>query len=441
MTLPTRWLRWLALGAVSTLFLVACSSGGTSTQATSTTATTAAAEQITIDVMGAFRGAEADDFQKVIAVFEKQNPNITVNYEGSAQFETDIQVRVKAGNPPDIAAFPQPGAVAQFAQSGDLVALPSSVVTSIKSNYQPGWLDLGSVGGTPYGVFHRVNVKGFVWYNKPAFEAAGYAVPKTWDDFQSLLNKMKSSGTSPFCIGNESGDATGWPGTDWVETYMLRMYPSSDYTNWYTGKLKFDSSQVNTAWSDVGKIWLDPDMAYGGTKTIATTGFKESAAMLFDPTPKCWLVMQGSFVTGFFPDSVQKNLDSELGVFAWPKMADVPFALEVGGDQFVIFKGHDSGPVTKFMQFLTTPASAEPWAALGNALFPHKGQNLDIYPNKVIRTLAQDLTTAESVEFDASDQMPPAVNQAFWKGVTDWLTGTSLSTVESNIDAAWSSSS
>jgi alpha-glucoside transport system substrate-binding protein len=457
---------WLLLPAVLALVIASCG-GGTSSSTTTTVAggqttttsggtttttsgamttttsamTTTTSGPMTLDVMGAFRGTEADEFQKVIDLFQQQNPDITVNYEGSAQFETDIQVRVKAGNPPDLAFFPQPGAVAQFANSGDIIPLPDSVVSSIKSNYQPGWLDLGSVNGTPYGAFYRVNAKGFVWYNKPAFEAAGYQVPTDMASFQSLLDQMKTSGTAPFCIGISSGDSTGWPGTDWVETYMLRSYPPSDYVDWYTGKLPFTSTQVDTAWNDVGKIWLDPSMVYGGTQTIASTDYKASAAMLFDATPKCWFVMQGSFVTGFFPDAIQKDLDTNVGVFPWPNMmsGSTSSTLEVGGDELVMFKGHDSPAATKFMEFLTTPQAAAPWAKQGDALFPQKGQDLSVYPNQVVKTLATTLTNAQSVEFDASDQMPPAVNQAFWKGVTDWVTGTPLSQVEQTIDSQWNS--
>lgn len=431
--------RWLVALAVLALVAAACSSGGTTTT-TASSGTTVAGATTTLDIMGAFRGAEADEFQAVLDLFQQQNPNIIVDYTGSSQFETDIQVRVKAGNPPDLAFFPQPGAVAQFARSGDVVPLPDSVVSSIKTNYQPAWVTLGEVDGTPYGMFYRVNAKGFVFYNKPAFDAAGYSVPTTWAEMQTLLDSMKTSGTAPFCIGISSGDATGWPGTDWLETYMLRSYPASDYVDWYTGKLLFNSDQVNTSWQDVGKIWLDPDMVYGGTQTIASTTYNASAAMLFDSPPKCWFVMQGSFATGFFPDSVQSDLDTNLGVFAWPMMADgLPATLEVGGDELVVFKGHESDAATTFMQFLTTPAATEPWAKVGDALFPQTQQNFDVYPNNVVRTIAQSLAQAESVQFDASDQMPPAVNQAFWKGVTDWVTGASLDSVESDIDAQWSS--
>jgi alpha-glucoside transport system substrate-binding protein len=39
---------------------------------------------------------------------------ITIQYEGSKEFEASIAIRVDGGNPPDIADFPQPGLLENF---------------------------------------------------------------------------------------------------------------------------------------------------------------------------------------------------------------------------------------------------------------------------------------------------------------------------------------
>ena len=57
---------------------------------------------------------------------------------------------------------------------------------------------------------------------KAAFDAAGYQVPETWDELLALSDQIVADGGVPWCIGIESGGATGWPATDWVEDVMLR---------------------------------------------------------------------------------------------------------------------------------------------------------------------------------------------------------------------------
>ena len=414
-------------GAATTAPATAAPAGATTAPAGATTApsgSSGAGDTGKVSVLGAFSGAEADKFEEVVKVFEAANPGIDVVYTGVSDFDTQIVVKVQANDTPDIAAFPQPGGAARLAKDGQIVPLWPEAIAKVDANYAPFWKDLATFDGTPYGVFHRVNAKGWIWYNKPAFEKAGFTAPKTWEELTALTEQMKSSGIAPWCEGIESDAATGWKGTDWVENIMLRTQPTSKYDDWIAGKLKFSSPEVKNAFEILGKIWTDPAAVYGGQATIALTKFSDAATFLFGDKPNCWLHMQGSFVTGFFPEAVQKDLDNQVGVFIMPPIDPaVTPALEVGGDVFVTMKGKDRPEVKKFMEFLATADSATPWAKLGGGLFPHKGQDVNAYPTSIERTMVQTILDAKAARFDASDAMPAATNAAFWKGITDWVTG------------------
>lgn len=393
----------------------------------------------TVNILGAFGGGEAKTFQAVIDAFEAKNPGIKVNYSTSPDFNTILNVRVQSGDYPDIAALPQPGVVRDYAQQGVLAPVSAATLNLIQKNYSSAWAQLGKGSdGKVYGVFHRVNVKGLVFYNKPAFEAAGYKVPKTWVELNALTKEMEASKAAPWCVGMESGGATGWVATDWLENIMLRTQPTAVYDQWITGKVNFDSEQVRNAFKIVDGIWNNPKAVYGGRQAIAATSFLDSAKGLFSNPTQCWLHMQGSFATAFMQDAIQKNLDANVGVFVLPMInTKLPQTLEVGGDQFVMFKGKNRPEVQKFMSFLATGASADPWIKQGGGLFPHKDQNVDLYPTKLEGNFAKIILSAKAARFDASDAMPSAVNQAFWKGTTDWVTGTALDQVLKDIDAAY----
>jgi alpha-glucoside transport system substrate-binding protein len=393
----------------------------------------------TVNILGAFGGEEAKKFQSVIEAFQAKNPDIKVNYSTSPDFNTVLNVRVQSGDYPDIAALPQPGVMKDYAAQGALAPISASNLALVQKNYAPAWAELGKGNDNKvYGVFHRVNVKGLVFYNKPAFEAAGYKVPKTWVELNALTKTMESTKAAPWCVGMESGGATGWVATDWLENIMLRTQPTSVYDNWITGKVNFDSPEVRNAFKIMDGIWGNPKAIYGGRNAIAATSFLDSAKGLFTATPQCWLHMQGSFATDFFQDTIKKNLDANVGVFVLPMInTKLPQTLEVGGDQFVMFKGKNRPEVQKFMSFLATGASADAWSKLGGGLFPHKDQNVSLYPTKLESEFAKIILGAKAARFDASDAMPSSVNQAFWKGTTDWVTGTGLDQVLKDIDAAY----
>ena len=393
----------------------------------------------TVNILGAFGGGEAKVFQAVIDAFEAKNPGIKVNYSTSPDFNTVLNVRVQSGDYPDIAALPQPGVMKDYAKQGALAPVSAQTLSLIQKNYAGAWAQLGKGDDNKvYGVFHRVNVKGLVFYNKSAFEAAGYKTPKTWNELLALTKEMEASKAAPWCVGMESGGATGWVATDWLENIMLRTQPTSVYDNWITGKVNFDSEPVRNAFKIVESIWGNPKQVYGGRAAIAATSFLDSAKGLFTNPQQCWLHMQGSFATAFLQEAIQKNLDANVGVFVLPMInTKLPQTLEVGGDQFVMFKGKNRPEVQKFMSFLATGASADPWVKQGGGLFPHKDQNTDLYPTKLESNFAKIILSAKAARFDASDAMPSAVNQAFWKGTTDWVTGTSLDQVLKDIDAAY----
>lgn len=390
----------------------------------------------TVRVFGAFVDEEARRFEEAIKPFEERT-GIDVIYEGSSEFETLISVRVEGGNPPDIAGLPQPGLMNNFASQGKLIPMWPSLEKAVDTNYAPVWKSLGSFEGTPYGVFHRVNAKSFVWYPKKAWDKAGYKVPTTWKELEALQNKMVADGVTPWAVGIESGGATGWPGTDWIEDIMLRTAGPEVYDKWVANEIPFNDPAVKNAFNILGKIWLNPKLVYGGTNTILTTSFGDAQLPLFSNPPKAMMHRQGNFITGFFPDSVQANLEEEVGVFPLPSI-NPEFGIPVlgGGDQFVAFK--DTPEVRAFMEFLATWESGELWAKSGGALFPYLNQDLNAYPNAIERSLAEALVNAKVFRFDASDLMPGQVGAGtFWTGVVDWLTGKSLDSVLNDIQRSW----
>jgi alpha-glucoside transport system substrate-binding protein len=390
----------------------------------------------TVSVYGAFVEQEETRFEVAMEAFTART-GVVVDYRGDKQFEAQIVVQVEAGDPPDSAPIPQPGLMQNFAQRGKIYVLPDSVVDAIDGNYTSAWKDLGSYNGDVYGVFHRVNAKSFVWYNKPAFEAAGYMTPTTWDELIALMDEIVSDGGVPWSIGIESGAATGWAATDWMEDIMLRTAGPEVYDDWVSHAIPFNDPAVKTAAEAMAGIWLTDKYVLGGTQSIATTNFGDAVQPLFTDPPQAWLHRQGNFITGFMQESVQADLENMVGVFALPEI-NPTWGTPVlgGGDQFVMF--NDNPSVHDFLEYLTTWESASTWAAAGGALFPHQDQDFNDYGSTLEREMAKILVNAEVFRFDASDLMPGEVGAgSFWTGMADLVTGVPLDTVLDEIETSW----
>lgn len=428
----------LWVGLWSAIFVVAACSGGGASPAPSADGGGGDLAGKTITVSGAFVDAEAERFAEAVKPFEDAT-GATVAYSGDKSFEQQLNVQVQAGNPPDVALLPQPGGMKNYASQGKLFPLPDDIVASIDANYGPGWKEVGTADdGKVYGVFHRVNLKGLVFYPKAVWDAKGYAAPATWDEMKTLMDKMVADGTAPWCIGIESGAGTGWPFTDWVEEVMLRTVGAEGYDAWVAGDTSFTDPSVKNAFQIVTDIWTNPDYVFGGASYIVQTNFGEAPKAAFDDPPKCLLTNQGNFITTFFPDEVQADLDNQVGVFTLPAVDPaIGTPAEVGGDQAVAFA--DRPEIWAFLKFLTTPESGVAWQQAGGALFPYKTQDVSLYSSELDKAFAQSIVDAAFVRFDGGDAMPAEVGQGtFWTEPIKLLTGSQdLDTTLANISASW----
>ncbi|MFW5748168.1 MAG: ABC transporter substrate-binding protein [Chloroflexota bacterium] len=380
-------------------------------------------EGTTVTIFGAFVDADAERFEQAIMPFEEVT-GIDVVYEGSGDFETLINARVGGGDPPDIAAFPQPGLFADLADA--IVPVTGGAAELMNTEFDPGWVEVSTVDGELKAVVYRANVKSLVWYNPAQFEAFGYEIPESWDGLLELSDLMVDDGYTPWCIGIESSGATGWVITDWVEDILLRTAPPETYDAWVANEIPFNDPAIVNALETAGEIVLDDEYVFGGAEAVLTTPFGDSPAGLFPAEgedPDCFLHRQASFIPAFFPDGVEIAPDGDVWAFYLPPI-DEEYGSPVlsAGDLFSAFS--DRAEVMATLEYLAVPLSQEIWAAQGGFVAPNVNANLEVYPTELDRFYAELLVEADTVRFDASDLMPGAIGTgAFWSAMVEWVAG------------------
>ena len=395
------------------------------------------AEDAVVNIFGAFVDTDAERFEASMVPFEEEN-DIDIEYEGSGDFESLIAVRAEGGDPPDIAAFPQPGLMTDMTQRGFVIDLSQWFDEEfLQEQYAQTWIDYGTVGDTLAGIWYRASVKSLVWYPVPEFEEAGYEIPETWDEMVALSEQIVADGGVPWAIGIESSNATGWVGTDWIEDIMLRTQPPEVYDEWVAGELDFDSPEVANAFEIMGTIWKNEDFVLGGANSILTTPFGDAVHPLLDNPPTAWLHRQASFITGFWPEDMDVVVGEDIDYFYLPPI-DEEYGRPVLGAGDVMSAMVDSDNVRTVMEWLASPESKRGWVEAGGFVSPNKTTPLDWYPTDADRGYAEILTNATTFRFDASDLMPGQVGTgSFWEGIVDWVQGTPTEDVLSRIDDTW----
>jgi alpha-glucoside transport system substrate-binding protein len=367
---------------------------------------------------------EADLFQESFAEFEECT-GITINWNGSQEFEAQLPVRVEGGTAPDLAIFPQPGLLKKMVETGKMVAASDALAASVDANYTPDWKNYGTVDGTFYAAPLGANVKSFVWYSPKTFADNGWEIPTTWAELLTLSDTIAESDVQPWCVGFGSGDATGWVGTDWMEDLMLRFQDAETYDKWVSNEMKFDDPKVAEVLAEAGKILKNPDYV-GDVASIATTTFQDGGAGIVDGS--CAMHRQASFIGGILQGDyaativTPEDTDVEGGIttFYFPGVsADNKPAL--GGGEFVgAFS--DRPEVQAVQLYLTTAEWNNKKAALGTWFSAHLGLDTANVADPVNAVAVEILQNATTFRFDASDLMPAAVGAgSFWKEMTAWV--------------------
>jgi alpha-glucoside transport system substrate-binding protein len=371
---------------------------------------------------------------------------VTIKYEGSKEFEAQLPVRVKGGNAPDIAYIPQPGLLATMVATGAVKEAPPEVAANVDKN-MPDWKNYGTVDGKFYAAPLGANVKSFVWYSPKAFADKGYQVPKTWAELLALSDKIVADNpggdVKPWCAGIESGDATGWPATDWVEDVMLRTAGAETYDKWVKHEIPFNDPAVATALAEVGKILKNPKYVnggYGDVKTIASTSFQDGGLPIADGSNTCYMHRQASFYAANWPEGTKVGPDGDVWAFYLPAVDASTKPVLGGGELTTAFA--DRPEVKAFQTYLSSTEWANERAKTcgsGGCVTANKNADPNLLTNPVDKLSAEALTDkAATFRFDGSDLMPGAVGAGtFWKGMVNWITGQDDKTTLDYIENSW----
>lgn len=391
-----------------------------------------------VSIYASIRDAEADLLEQSWEQFAECT-GIEIDYEGSGEFEAQLQVRVDGGNAPDIAFIPQPGLLNRFAEAGKLKAASAETKAMAEQNYPADWLKYSTVGGQFYGAPLGSNVKSFVWYSPKTFKEKGWTVPTSWDEMIALSDKVAAEGTKPWCAGIESGDATGWPATDWIEDLMLRTQTPEVYDQWTTHGIPFNDPKVAEALDKAGTILKNEKYVnggYGGVKSIATTSFQEGGTPILEG--KCALHRQASFYANQWPEGTKVAEDGDVFAFYFPAIDPAKGKPVLGGGEFTVAFA-DRPEVQAVQTFLASGEYANGRAKLGNWVSANNKLDVANVANPIDKLSVQILQDKGTVfRFDGSDLMPAAVGAGtFWKGMIDWINGRDTATVLSTIESSW----
>jgi len=369
-----------------------------------------------LTVMYQWSGAEEE---KINAIFKPFVDACGVEIVAESTRDAAVLDAKVKSTPPDLIFWPTTAPLTLYGdQLKDLGQLGASA-----SNYADFWLDLGSTGGKWLAVPVKADIKSIIWYSPVQFEAFGYQVPATFEELDALVEQMVADGNVPWSMGMESGPATGWTGSDFIQDLLLTFEGPEYVTGLINGEIPYDDEGVVKAYEQYVKWASDAKYTVGGATGTVNTGFLDAIYKVFSDPPEAMMVKQSGFAGG---EIVKQYPDLEYGVdfdfFGFPGAQGLQ-----GGADFLMATS-DSPAVQAMVSYLTSAEGASAWAKAGFDLSPNKWA-AGKYTDEQLAKKAEILASATGFTPDLGDTIPAPFGEAEWKAIVDAVQGADISTV------------
>ncbi len=326
-----------------------------------------------------------------------------------------LDTKVQAGTPPDVAFWN----VTQLTQYEDLL-VPMNELGAHRENYADFFIAPGTIVGEWLGLPVKADIKTIIWYSPVVFEAKGYSVPTTWDELDALVEEMVANGDVPWSLGMESGGATGWTGSDFIQDILLVQQGPEYVLDLIAGEVPYDDAGVKAAYETYGKWAKDPTYTVGGAQGTLSTGFLDAIYKPFADPPEAMMVKQSGFAGA---EVAKKYTDLVYGEDY--DFFPVPGAqgIQGGADWLMVFA--DTPAVRALVGYLSSLEGGAQWAEVGFNVTPNKGA-AGHYTDPALVKYGEALASTTGFTPDIGDTIPGGFGSAEWTAIVNFVNGKAL---------------
>jgi multiple sugar transport system substrate-binding protein len=243
-------------------------------------------------------------YANVFSAFTKKTGvKVSVNTVNHNDFQNQINSYLQ-GRPQDVFTW-FAGYRMQFFAQKKLLSPIDDVWKTLAPQFPPA-LQAASKGLD--GHYYFVPIYNYPWavfYRKSVFAAKGYTVPTTWDQFMTLIKKMKADGLTPLAFT----DKDGWPAMGTFDILNMRINGYAYHVRLMAGKESWDSPQVKAVFTQWAEL-----LPYYSSGALGLT-WQEGAQQIVSKQAGMFLL--GSFVGQQFTDPADH---ADLDFFAYPSI-------------------------------------------------------------------------------------------------------------------------
>lgn len=194
------------LPVVLLLLLTACSGGGNKGASGGSSGGSGEKIELTFWNIWTDPSPQNEASLKQVEKFMKEHPNIVIKQQNIPHDQYKVKLKTQAAGKqlPDLIQV-WPGAELKPLVDGGLVQPIDDIVSNWDGLINKEYLKDYNIDGKQYAIPANVVPTSLVYYDKDQLAEAGYKeFPKTYEDFKTLVKKLKDKGLIPIALGNKA---------------------------------------------------------------------------------------------------------------------------------------------------------------------------------------------------------------------------------------------
>ena len=163
----------------------------------------------------------------IIANYEEENPDVKIDLEvlSNEQYKDKLKVLSTSNELPDVGMTWAAGFLEPYVNGDKFATLDDLLEGDLKDSFVSGTAEAYEMDGETYGLPLELN-SATVFYNKAIFEEYGLEEPKTYEEFENVVQTLDDNGVAPIALGNKDR----WTGSLWY-MYLADRIGGADVLN------------------------------------------------------------------------------------------------------------------------------------------------------------------------------------------------------------------
>ena len=374
-------------------------------------------------------------WESAAKAFEKENPNVTIKIEAIQNEDMDGKLQTALQDPnsaPDIFMARGGQKLRDVVEAGQAMDLTDKISDTVKNQMATAEAT-GTIDGKIYSVQQSV-LPGGIWYSKDLFEKAGITeTPKTWDEFKTVVQKLKDAGITPIAVGGKDA----WPAAHWWYWFALRECSADTFD-----KAQSDKDFSDKCWTRTGddvQALLDLDAFNDGFLTTpAQQGASSSAGLLANHMAA--MELMGGWEPGVIKDlTPDKKPMADLGFFAFPTVDGGKGEEGALMGAVTGFSVNPEAPdaAVDFVNFMAEKSNQEKYATAFSTI-PASAEAYDAVTDENLKAILEAMKKSDGMQLWMDTALGGNIGNALNSGVVNLLSGqgTSADIVKAMKDAA-----